>query len=340
MKELFFSVNVVKKEIYLFNLTSERIDAERQLISRFTFDDVIYMTEDYIKGNYQQKLKSLFDLIMKDIDSSKKENQKITDLKLSLETEFSQNALMIIYLSILYDTYQCNRNYLLNMGIFESLMDGVSQNVTTDRKNKVKNKYYELAISMATLVDFCKNDFQTLPDRALIRLNGGAVDINKREIFHLYSIDNSLDAFIYIFLSHLYIGNLSVFTCENCHKKFFSETDVKYCPKLECQKAKEKENRRKERVNRRNNPYKNLADTFNTYVRQKKHNLTLKGVSESILSIFVKEKNNCLYNVKMEISKYQDRERPIDEELIGYIDQQKRYIKDLYDSLSKQKGTD
>lgn len=93
-------------------------------------------------------------------------------------------------------------------------------------------------------------------------------------------------------------------------------------------------------MNRKKNEYTNLLDTFNSYIRQLKHKLTLKGVSEDVMAVYDAEKNSCLYNVKMEISTYQDREKAIDDTLTSYIEEQKRYIKNLYDSLAMQKGTD
>ena len=68
--------------------------------------------------------------------------------------------------------------------------------------------------------------------------------------------------------------------------------------------------------------------------------LTLTGVSEDVIAVYDAEKSSCLYNVKMQISTYQDCERPIDDDLISYIEEQKGHIKALYDSLSKQKGTE
>ena len=139
---------------------------------------------------------------------------------------------------------------------------------------------------------------------------------------------------------NLFIGNLKVFTCKNCRKRYFSNTDVGYCPDIKCQEEKDKELRKKNRMNRKKNEYTNLSDTFSNYTRQLKHKLTLIGVPEDVIAVYDAEKSSCLYNVKMQISTYQDCERPIDDDLISYIEEQKGHIKALYASLSKQKGTD
>lgn len=341
MNRFYFSINIIKKEINVFTVLSDQLDAGRNLFSKFSFDDVITMSNGYVSDNCHSEIKELLSLMMQYIDRGKKLNIQISELNDFLEKKYAQNTLVLIFLSILKRKYQYEKDYLHRMNIVNCLLDGISQRITNDCKRKVTDKYNELTRSMSTLVDFCKNDFQhNIPEHILIQYKYGAIDINKREVSQLYSFDDSLDTFIYLFLSQIYIGNLKVFTCENCHKKYFSEINTRYCSDTECQKVKEKEIRKKDRINRRKNPYKSLSDTFNTYVRQKKHNLKQKGVSASTLSIFETEKSTCLYNVKMEISTYQDCERPIDDDLISYIEEQKGHIKALYDSLSKQKGTD
>ena len=340
MGDLFFTVDVFKKEISVFEFSSRTVHYEKTLASKFTFDDMIYMSEDYVKGEYQKKMQEICNLMLKYVDIEKSKNEKITDLKVQLESEFGGNILANICLSILFRTYQAQRNDLIHLGIVNAFIDGISQKLTSQAKSKVESKFKELTSAMDILVKSSENNFQQIPESTFMSDNGYIFECNKRQISMLYSLNESIDPLIHIFLTNLFIGNLKVFTCKNCRKRYFSNTDVGYCPDIKCQEEKDKAIRKKNRMNRKKNEYTNLSDTFSNYTRQLKHKLTLIGVPEDVIAVYDAEKSSCLYNVKMQISTYQDCEKPIDDDLISYIEEQKGHIKALYDSLSKQKGTD
>lgn len=340
MSNLFFTVDVLKKEISIFKVSSLTVHHEKTLASKFTFDDMIYMSEDYVKGEYQQKMQEICNLMLKYVGIEKSKNEKITDMKARLESEFGGNVLAIIFLSILFRTYQAQREHLVHLDIFKSFKDGLTNKITLESKSKIENKFKELTKAMEMLIKCSENTFQQIPESTFISDNGYIFECNKRQVSLLYSLNESIDPLIHIFIANLFIGNLKVFTCKNCRKRYFSNTDVGYCPDIKCQEEKDKELRKKNRMNRKKNEYTNLSDTFSNYTRQLKYKLTLTGVSEDVIAVYDAEKSSCLYNVKMQISTYQDCERPIDDDLISYIEEQKGHIKALYDSLSKQKGTE
>lgn len=340
MNDLFFTVDVFKKEISIFEFSSLTVHYEKTLAFKFTFDDMIYMSEDYVKGEYQKKMQEICNLMLKYVDIEKSKNEKITDLKVQLETEFGKNILAIICLSILFRTYQAQRDHLVHLGIFKAFKDGITKKITLEAKSIIENKFKELTDAIDMLIKCSENNFQQIPESTFMSDNGYIFECNKRQISMLYSLNESIDPLIHIFLTNLFIGNLKVFTCKNCRKRYFSNTDVGYCPDIKCQEGKDKAIRKKNRMNRKKNEYTNLSDTFSNYTRQLKHKLTLIGVPEDVMAVYDAEKSSCLYNVKMQISTYQDCEKPIDDDLISYIEEQKGHIKALYDSLSKQKGTD
>ena len=340
MGDLFFTVDVFKKEISVFEFSSRTVHYEKTLASKFTFDDMIYMSEDYVKGEYQKKMQEICNLMLKYVDIEKSKNEKITDLKVQLETEFGKNILAIICLSILFRTYQAQRDHLVHLGIFKAFKDGITKKITLEAKSIIENKLKELTDAIDMLIKCSENNFQQIPESTFMSDNGYIFECNKRQISMLYSLNESIDPLIHIFLTNLFIGNLKVFTCKNCRKRYFSNTDVGYCPDIKCQEEKDKAIRKKNRMNRKKNEYTNLSDTFSNYTRQLKHKLTLIGVPEDVIAVYDAEKSSCLYNVKMQISTYQDCEKPIDDDLISYIEEQKGHIKALYDSLSKQKGSE
>ncbi len=340
MSDLFFTVDVFKKEISIFRFSSLTVHHEKTLASKFTFDDMIYMSEDYVKGEYQQKMQEICNLMLKYVGIEKSKNEKIMDMKARLESEFGGNVLAIICLSILFRTYQAQRDHLVHLDIFKSFKDGLTNKITLESKSKIENKFKELTKAMETLIKCSENTFQQIPESTFISDNGYIFECNKRQVSLLYSLNESIDPLIHIFIANLFIGNLKVFTCKSCRKRYFSNADVGYCPAIKCQEVKDKELRKKNRMNRKKNEYTNLSDTFSNYTRQLKYKLTLIGVPEDVIAVYDAEKSSCLYNVKMQISTYQDCERPIDDDLIRYIEEQKGHIKALYDSLSKQKGTE
>ena len=287
MSKLFFTVDVFKKEVCIFEFSSLTVHYEKILVSKFKFDDMIYMTEDYIKGKYHQKMKDICDLMLEKIDMNKSENQKVTDLKSQLESEFSGNVLANICLSILFRTYQAQRDHLVHLDIFKSLKDGLTNKITLESKSIIENKFKELTDAIDMLIKCSENNFQQIPESTFMSDNGYIFECNKRQVSMLYSLNESIDPLIHIFLTNLFIGNLKVFTCKNCRKRYFSNTDVGYCPDIKCQEVKDKELRKKNRMNRKKNEYTNLLDTFNSYIRQLKHKLTLKGVPEDVMASLI-----------------------------------------------------
>ena len=105
------------------------------------------------------------------------------------------------------------------------------------------------------------------------------------------------------------------------------------CPKTICQQEEEKETRKIIRHKRKANPYTSLLDSFSTYIRQQKHKLTQKNLRADDIERFDTEKNNCLQKVRAEIESYKNSGKPIDDELLDYINNQKQYIKNLYNNL-------
>ena len=328
MKNIYFNIDVFKREVYFFSVSSP---TKRELIHTYTFDDMMYMAEDYATGDYQKKLQGLYDLMMKQIDSE--EDEQVQALSRQLEKEFKENIFASVCLSILYGLYQ-NQRDTLYLRIIKLPINSISQKITSQVKSTIESKFSEVINSMNNFIDCVNNDFQHTPERIFKSDGKYILEFNKRDGNMLYSVNEFIEPLIHIFLTNLYIGNLKVFTCKHCGKKYFDNTDKGCCPKEICQKAEEKENNKIFREKRKANPYKNLLDNFGLYIRQQKHKLTQKNLSEDVIAQFDDEKNSCYNKVKMEISIYQNSGKQIDDELESYIDEQKNYMKNLYDTLS------
>ena len=329
MKNIYFNIDVFKREVYFFSVSSP---TKRELIHTYTFDDMMYMAEDYATGDYQKKLQGLYDLMMEQIEN--KEDEQVQALTKQLEKEFKKNIFASVCLSILYGTYQKQEDILNRLGIIGSFIDGISQKITLHIKDNIESKFSEITNLMNNFIDCANNDFQHTPERIFKSDGKYILEWNKRDENMLYSVSEFIEPLIYIFLAYLYIGNLKVFTCKHCGKKYFDNFDKGYCQKKMCQRAEEKENNKIIRQKRKADPYKSLLDNFGLYIRQQKHKLTQKNLSADVIAQFDDEKNSCYNKVKMEISIYQNSGKPIDDELESYIDEQKNYMKNLYDTLS------
>ena len=329
MKNIYFNIDVFKREVYFFSVSSP---TKRELIHTYTFDDMMYMAEDYATGGYQKKLQGLYDLMMEQIEN--KEDEQVQALTRQLDNEFKENIFASVCLSILYGTYQNQKDTLNHLGIIGSLMDSVSQKFTLQVKGNIESKFSEITNSMNNFIDCVNNDFRHTPETIFKSDGKYILEFNKRDGNMLYSVNEFIEPLIHIFLTNLYIGNLKVFTCKHCGKKYFDNTDKGYCPKEICQQAEEREINKMVRAKRKADPYKSLLDNFGLYIRQQKHKLTQKNLSADVIAQFDDEKNSCYNKVKMEISIYQNSGKPIDDELESYIDEQKNYMKNLYDTLS------
>ena len=329
MKNIYFNIDVFKREVYFFSVSSP---TKRELIHTYTFDDMMYMAEDYATGGYQKKLQGLYDLMMEQIEN--KEDEQVQALTRQLDNEFKENIFASVCLSILYGTYQNQKDTLNHLGIIGSLMDSVSQKFTLQVKGNIESKFSEITNSMNNFIDCVNNDFRHTPETTFKSDGKYILEFNKRDGNMLYSVNEFIEPLTHIFLTNLYIGNLKVFTCKHCGKKYFDNTDKGYCPKEICQQAEEREINKMVRAKRKADPYKNLLDNFGLYIRQQKHKLTQKNLSADVIAQFDDEKNSCYNKVKMEISIYQNSGKLIDDELESYIDEQKNYMKHLYDTLS------
>ena len=329
MKNIYFNIDAFKREVYFFSVSSP---PKRELIHTYTFDDMMYMAEDYATGGYQKKLQGLYDLMMEQIEN--KEDEQVQALTRQLDNEFKENIFASVCLSILYGTYQNQKDTLNHLGIIGSLMDSVSQKFTLQVKGNIESKFSEITNSMNNFIDCVNNDFRHTPETTFKSDGKYILEFNKRDGNMLYSVNEFVEPLIHIFLTNLYIGNLKVFTCKHCGKKYFDNFDKGYCQKKMCQRAEEKENNKIIRQKRKADPYKSLLDNFGLYIRQQKHKLTQKNLSADVIAQFDDERNSCYNKVKMEISIYQNSGKLIDDELESYIDEQKNYMKNLYDTLS------
>ena len=268
MKNIYFNIDVFKREVYFFSVSSP---TKRELIHTYTFDDMMYMAEDYATGDYQKKLQGLYDLMMEQIEN--KEDEQVQALTRQLDNEFKENIFASVCLSILYGTYQNQKDTLNHLGIIGSLMDSVSQKFTLQVKGNIESKFSEITNSMNNFIDCVNNDFRHTPETTFKSDGKYILEFNKRDGNMLYSVNEFVEPLIHIFLTNLYIGNLKVFTCKHCGKKYFDNTDKGYCPKEICQQAEEREINKMVRAKRKADPYKSLLDNFGLYIRQQKHKL-------------------------------------------------------------------
>ena len=111
-----------------------------------------------------------------------------------------------------------------------------------------------------------------------------------------------------------------------------------YCPSEVCQEEKNKELRKIERQKRKDDPYQNAVDGFNNYFRQQTNILNKEKISADVIEEFKEKGIKCQYDVKMEVSVYQDTLKPLPPEIFDFIFSQKKHLKKVRDDILKRFG--
>ena len=176
-----------------------------------------------------------------------------------------------------------------------------------------------------------EGNFEQIPDSGFYCVC--CTPFRSKPHFILYSLNESIDPLIQVFLSKIEMAHLNVFVCRNCRRKYLDVSDVDYCPNPACQEEKQREEKRIKLQNRKNNIFANELDKFNIYARHYKRELTRNGIDGELLLRYTEEQDRCRYDIQMEISVYQNTNKPIDNDLIAFIEHQKSYLKSISDDI-------
>lgn len=361
----FFYIDLSERAIYFFkkddiiSLSKDYLsfpiwEIKQDQKNKYTFDEFMYMANEFISEEYLFELRKLTDLMTIHFQKISKgevriiANEEVESLSELLNYEFKDNLFASLTLSVLSATYKDQLDTILNSDVLSAvfrngnsvLLDKIFHILTIQKNQEIKRILFKYTSPIHDLVRYSYNGFQTTPNEIKLVSGWNILNCNRRmppKTF--YSLNESTESLIFFFLSSLFIEHLRMFTCKHCGKCYFEIEDKGCCKNKECQNSEAEERKKKKRRNfrdkRKANPYTYLIDNFGTYVRQYKHSLILKKVPESIIDLFEQEKLLYQHDVNLEISYYQRNEKPIDEDLIKYIVIKKEQIKRLFLNLSK-----
>ena len=80
--------------------------------------------------------------------------------------------------------------------------------------------------------------------------------------------------------------------------------------------------------------YRNLIDSYNTYVRTLKRKLTLMRVETNDMQMFETEQEKCAAVIRETVSDYREQQKPIDNELNALILEKRKKMKEITDRIT------
>ena len=342
MNKYYFETNVMEREFVLYcfedNGKGTTLSLQQEETARISFNDLIYMIEEYSQGEYQQQIQTIFELMYENVDRGRTINNKISDMKNQMDSDFGNNLLARICLNTLYISHNTQRYFIKHLGLLREIANIISQRYFKYAKKQIKNTLDDTVRSMNELINITENDFKHSDEQLLFSNAGYIVIFENRKSRILYSLNESISPLVHFFTSSIHAAGLNVYHCLNCNKKYLDNNDMGYCPSEVCQEEKRKQLRRIERKKRKDDPYKNAVDDFNNFFRQQTHILKEEKISSDAIEEFKEEGIKCQYDVKMEISVYQDTLKPLPQEIFDYIDSQKKYLKKVRDDMLKRFG--
>lgn len=337
----YYEIDVIKRmiSIYYSDIPFDKdnfILTESQAIP-ISFNDMIYLIEDYSCKSYQQEIKELSDMMTQNISYGKKQNLKVSEQYKLLCIKYQTNILARICLDILYSTYEINRNELLHPNFKKPIKELVSDPYKK-AEGEISSSYKNIEASMKQLMLISENNFTNIFNSHKLEFKGVQVDIDNRRMAVLYPLTESFTEFNHLFINSIDISALKVYTCRHCQKRFFEDKDTAYCPAAECQEAKEKEAEKQKKANWQNSPYNSLIGEFDHYCDTLSYQLDKKEVDKGTVVSFKKKCKPYKEEVRMEISIYKDTLMPLPPEIEPYIKEQKDVVKKMYDDILVQLG--
>lgn len=340
MEKYYFQIDTLNRNVNFFSFNNQincndYIDEKHK--STFSFDEIIIVFNDYINQGYNNDLKELTDNMNNLVTSGNTDNTIIEDLVLKLKEKFANNIFAKIFLNILYTNYTSSRYDLNHLGISKTMVDALTSRYINKAKKGIVEQYNKLMNAVNNLEMYINKNFTETPTYIFQSNTGYIIKSDNIKMTLYYSVNESFDTFVHIFLSSIFNCKLKIFTCTYCQKKFFNTYNSKYCSATECQKQKELEARKSSRDKRKLNPYKHIVDDFGNYSRQIKHTLKLKNTPTELIDKYTQEQKNCQNELKMEVEFYQDTGKKIDEQLYSLAEEKKNYMKHLAAQLDALK---
>ena len=158
---------------------------------------------------------------------------------------------------------------------------------------------------------------------------------DKKSIIYC-GLNESLEPLVEGFDAYLNASNTNIYVCKNCKGLYFNTEDRGYCSKPICQQIKRLTYKRQNRESRKQDVYRNLIDSYNTYVRTLKRKLTLMRIDESEMNEFEAAQQKCADVIRKAVNQYRDEQKLIDDELTTLVQENRKKMKSVADYITKR----
>lgn len=225
-----------------------------------------------------------------------------------------------------------------NKDIFSRILFTIIEKLSYEGKTQeeIETKYLHLINSLNTLLHSfsdkyidLSDSFMQIDDKYAMKYEGG----KPKEYFGL---TNSFDALVFLLPCKIKSTTLSVYCCEYCGKLYFQTSKRNCCPCSECQHIRHLEYNRKMREKQKKDTYRNLINSYNTYVRQLKRELTLIRVDDSDMQRFTDEQKKCAAIISETAIEYKNSKKPIDQKLNNLVQENRTEMREITNSIRKK----
>ena len=330
MHYYYFELDVLKRKVIIydsdFDFFHDDFILSESKAAHFSFDKIINLIDDYSHKTYKLEIKDIYKFMLQNIIEGKKINSEIEKQYLSLRLKCMNNIFAQIFIDILFNEYEYNRDGLVHLGIVKSLKNAATKEYFEGSKEQIKSIYDNLNISMNDLMYVSENGFINTINNHKFISQCFHINIDDRKMVTLYSLNESFEVFKNVFCGNIEIAGLKVNICNHCHKRFFEKRLSDYCNSKECQKAKDKAANRLKKAKWKEDPYNKVKNKFNGYVDKQANVLKENGIAEEEIEEFKTFGKKIKIDVKMEVDTYGDTSMPLPSEIEKYINEQKNIV--------------
>ena len=325
-----------------------QIDADKRLASFYygekrdsfvkteiRFDDFFTLIKDY-HDNQGAALKAVSEEMQKNVELGKKENAIFLAKLTRLKNKMADNIFALIFLNIMEIVYQKQREKLLALNAKNTLQSVTNYNILRAKK-AIQKKFEELEFNMMTFEFKLCGNLSIADKGAFFESNEGYIiflEDNKSIIY--CGLNESLEPLVEGFDAYLNASNTGIYVCKNCKGLYFNTEDRGYCSKPICQQIKRLTYKRQNRESRKQDVYRNLIDSYNTYVRTLKRKLTLMRIETSDMQQFETEQEQCAAIIREVVSDYREQQKPIDNELKKLVQENRHKMKAVTDRIAEK----
>lgn len=337
MKKIFFYIDRTNKQIRFIHYPIDRkgnMIGDTEQYSSISFDDVLTMTEE-MNRSFFADLKTICERLQYYLDFGKQKYSACEKELAEYRNKYENNFLALILINILETEYWAQRDRLLSWDPAIIVTAIFNTNIKSAKKALTK-KVQELKVAVDKLALYIEKDFECYIEQTMTAKTEIIATFEYGEDRVYMGLNDSFEPLVYFFSRKIQNSNINLYRCVNCGRKYFHTSDKVYCGREECQHVKLLEYNRNLRETRKQDVYRNLIDSYNTYVRQLKRKLTLMRIEQSDMQAFEAEQEQCAAIIREAVSNYREQQKPVDDDLNALIQENRQRMKEVTDRITEK----